>query len=75
LRLKLVLGFILGGIAVGVVSYFIGDQESTSAAYRVVPVVVAWCLMFPFLIAGILGNIKRLAPPQEGDATTGAKRE
>lgn len=73
LRLKLALGFVLGGVAVGVVSYFIGEQESTSAAYRVVPVVGAWCVMFPFLIAGILGNIKRLAPPHEGETTTGAK--
>lgn len=63
LRAKLVLGFVLGVLFVGVFSYFFVGDEAESTFQSVSPGVAGYVLVYPFVIALVLGNIKRLSPP------------
>jgi hypothetical protein len=63
LRTKLVVGYILSALAMGMFSYFVGDSAD-SAVERIAPVVIGFTVAYPFLIALVLGNIQRLAAPE-----------
>lgn len=60
LKLKLIAGLLLGGLALGVFAFLFVNRE-TSAVARVGPVIVGWIIAYPFVVAVVLGNIKRLA--------------
>lgn len=62
-KTKMVVTFVLGGVVLGVFGYFVGDATE-GAVLRVSSLVVVWIVGFPFLVAGIIANIKRLAEPE-----------
>lgn len=59
LRLKLVLGYVLGVAAVSVLTYLTRDHRQ-SALDVVGPVAIGYTVAYPFIVAIVLGNIKRL---------------
>jgi hypothetical protein len=64
-RLKLVLGYVLGVIAVGAAAFL--TRGSESALFAVSAVVVGYTLGYPLLVGIVIGNIKRLVPLPDAD--------
>lgn len=58
---KLVLGFVLGLVAIGLLTFFIGDADQ-SGQRRFLSGALAFAVSYPICIAVVIGNIKRLGP-------------
>lgn len=64
LRLKLVLGYVLGVIAVGTAIFLTHDatESDESALFVVSAVVAGYTVPYPLVVGIVIGNIKRLVP-------------